>query len=293
MKNNLKNIILVFLFIFTFNSSYASEQFTFDVTEIQITENGNKFIGTNRGRIQTDNGIIIKADEFIYNKELNILDASGNVQIEDEINNYFISSNKITYNKNEEIIFTRGDSKAIDANKSTLIIAQNFEYDKFQNTLSAENNVVLEDGNQDYIINSNYIKYLRNEEKIFTKGKTSAIINEKYNFKSKDVTFLKNQMELLSNHKTTLTYDKNLINLEKFRYFIKKEELIGEEIIISSNYNLPNNDKFYFSNAVIDLKYNDFIAKDTEIKLHKDIFDNSKNDPRLKGVSSKKKIILL
>ena len=289
MKSNLKNIILVFLFIFTFNNSYASEQFTFDVTEIQITENGNKFIGTNRGRIQTNNGIIIKADEFIYNKELNILDASGNVQIEDKINNYFIYSNNITYNKNEEIIFTRGDSKAIDAKKSTSIIAQNFEYDKFQNTLSAENNVVLEDSNQNYIINSNYIKYLRNEEKVFTKGKTSAIINEKYNFNSKDVTFLKNQMELLSNHKTTLTYDKNLINLDKFRYFIKKQELIGEEIIISSNYNLPNNDKFYFSNAVIDLKNNNFIAKDTEIKLHKNIFDNSKNDPRLKGVSSNKK----
>ena len=147
MTSNLKNIILVFLFIFTFNNSYASEQFTFDVTEIQITENGNKFIGTNRGRIQTDNGIIIKADEFIYNKELNILDASGNVQIEDKINNYFIYSNNITYNKNEEIIFTRGYSKAIDAKKSTSIIAQNFEYDKFQNTLSAENNVVLEDSN--------------------------------------------------------------------------------------------------------------------------------------------------
>ena len=82
MKSNLKNIIIVFLFIFTFNNSHASEQFTFAVTEIQITENGNKFIGTNRGRIQTDNGIIIKADEFIYNKELNILDASGNVQRE-------------------------------------------------------------------------------------------------------------------------------------------------------------------------------------------------------------------
>ena len=87
MKSNLKNIILVFLLILTFKNSYASEQFTFDVTEIQITENGNKFIGTDRGTIQTDNGIIIKADEFIYNKEINILTASGNVQIEDKINN--------------------------------------------------------------------------------------------------------------------------------------------------------------------------------------------------------------
>ena len=52
---------------------------------------------------------------------------------------------------------------------------------------------------------------------------------------------------------------------------------------------MPNNDKFYFSNAVIDLKYNDFIAKDTEIKLHKNIFDNSKNDPKIKRSIFKQK----
>ena len=32
-----------------------------------------------------------------------------------------------------------------------------------------------------------------------------------------------------------------------------------------------------------------FYAKDTKIELHKDIFDNSDNDPRIKGVSSIKK----
>ena len=227
MKSNLKKIVLVFLFFFTLNNTYASEQFTFNVTEIQITENGNKFIGTNRGRIQSDNGIIIKADEFIYNKEQNILTASGNVQIEDKINNYFISSNNITYNKNEEIIFTRGNSRAIDANKKTLITAQNFEYDKFKNTLSAEKNVVLKDNNQDYIINSNYIKYLRSEEKIFTKGNTSAVINGKYNFKSKDVTFLKNQMELFSNHKTNKNQSRNNIGEQVWK--------LNKQIIECSN----------------------------------------------------------
>ena len=34
---------------------------------------------------------------------------------------------------------------------------------------------------------------------------------------------------------------------------------------------------------------NDFIASGTKIKVHKDIFDNSENDPRLIGVSSSKK----
>ena len=63
----------------------------------------------------------------------------------------------------------------------------------------------------------------------------------------------------------------------------------GDSLLITSNYDKPSSDKFYFSSAIIHLKKNEFIAKDTEIKIHKNIFDNSKNDPRLFGVSSTKK----
>ena len=43
------------------------------MSEIIILENGNKFIGKNKGTITSDNGIIINADEFEYDKKLNIL----------------------------------------------------------------------------------------------------------------------------------------------------------------------------------------------------------------------------
>ena len=46
------------------------------------------------------------------------------------------------------------------------------------------------------------------------------------------------------------------------------------------------NDKYYFSNGIINLKNKDFIAKDPKINVHKSIFDNSENDPRLYGSSS-------
>ena len=61
-----------------------------------------------------------------------------------------------------------------------------------------------------------------------------------------------------------------------------------QKILIKSNYKLPKSDEFYFSSAIIDLKNQDFLAKDTEINIHKEIFDNLKNDPRIKGLSSKK-----
>ena len=94
--------------------------------------------------------------------------------------------------------------------------------------------------------------------------------------------FLKNSMELNSNKKITITDKLNFYELDKFKYSIKEEELKGENIFISSNYTLPNNDKFYFSSAIINLKSENFLAKDTEIKIHKEIFNNSNNDPELR-----------
>ena len=60
---------------------HSSEQFTFDITEIEILENGQKFIGKKRGKINTNNNIIIKADEFEYDKKLNILTANGKLKL--------------------------------------------------------------------------------------------------------------------------------------------------------------------------------------------------------------------
>ena len=43
--------------------------------------------------------VVIGADNFIYEKIENILNASGNVIIKDTLNNYNIYSNNITYRK--------------------------------------------------------------------------------------------------------------------------------------------------------------------------------------------------
>ncbi len=288
MKNSfLKIIIFVFCSLF-FQSVYGSEEFNFDVTEVEILENGNKFIGTKRGLITTNDGIEIDANEFEYDKKLNVLKAKGNVKIFDKINNYMIFTKKITYKKNDGIIFTNDESKAINLNDETVITADDFEYNIPLNTITAEKKVIAIDKIKNYKIYTEFLKYFRLEEKIITKGKTSADIKSKYNIKSSDIVFFRNSMELSSEKKTQISDKLNLYNLSKFKYLIDDDELRGEKIIISSNYNLPKNDKFYFSSAVIDLGNQNFTAKDTLIEVHKDIFDNSENDPRIKGISSNK-----
>ena len=165
-------IFFILINLLSFNAN-SLEQFNFNVTEIEITNDGNTFKGLNRGTITTNDGIVIDANNFIYDKLTNILNASGKVKIEDTIQNYIIYADDITYFRNEEKIVTKGKSKAID-NTGQIINADNFTYDKPANILNANGKVKIEDNIQDYIIYAEDISYLRNEEKIITEGSTKA-----------------------------------------------------------------------------------------------------------------------
>ena len=130
----MKNKLFIIFFIFFFNSilpkAHGVESFNFDVTEIQILENGNKFIGRKRGTITSNDGMVIKADQFRYDKNLNILNAKGNVEILDKINKYLITTDNITYEKEEEIIYTKGNSKALSSEDSIIIYSKDFNYNR-------------------------------------------------------------------------------------------------------------------------------------------------------------------
>ena len=84
MKNKFLTILL-FLFLskmFFFNVNSA-EQFNFNVTEIEVLQNGDIIKGLKKGIVNTNDGIIITADTFVYERLLNILTAKGNDDIED------------------------------------------------------------------------------------------------------------------------------------------------------------------------------------------------------------------
>ena len=92
--------ILIFLFFYLFYSNaIGTEQFNFDVTEIEIVDNGNKFLGKKRGKVTTDNGITFEANEFEYIKDLNLLNSKGNIIVNDSVNKFYIYSENIFYKK--------------------------------------------------------------------------------------------------------------------------------------------------------------------------------------------------
>ena len=130
---------------------------------------------------------------------------------------------------------------------------------------------------------------IKNQEKIFTEGKTETLIKSKYNFETENLVFFLEENRIFSDKKTIIKDNYfNIYKLDNFDYLINTEQLKGYNIIITTNYNLPESDKFYFADAIVNLKNKDFIAKDTKIEIHRDVFGNKKNNPRLKGVSSRK-----
>ena len=107
-------IFIIFCFFFMSNSSKANEPFIFNVTEIEISENGNQINGYKGGTATSKDGSSITAENFFYNKPTNILETSGNVRYLDEKKNIVITTDKAIYLKNEEKIFTIGNSKAVN-----------------------------------------------------------------------------------------------------------------------------------------------------------------------------------
>ena len=281
----IKYIWILFFSLITFDV-YSLDEFNFDVSEIQILENGNKFVGDKRGVITNNKGIEINADRFEYYKKSETLNAKGNVIIIDKINNLKIYSQNITYKKKNDLIFTSSGSRALDLNKGIEIKADSFEYFLKVNKIVAKKNASFRNDIKDYKISSDIITYFKNKQKISTKGKTYAQLNSKYNFETRDVVFLIDKMELISKNKTKINDKLNFYQLNKFHYFVDQEELKGEKILINTDYKSPTNDKYYFSSAIINLKDQSFVGKDTKIEIRKDIFDNLDNDPRIVGVSA-------
>ena len=119
MKNSLIVYILFSILQFlNFINAFANDSFIFNVTELEISDNGNLYKGLKKGSVSSSNGIVISADEFVYKKDSNELKATGNVEVIDKLSTDRIFSNSITYlkNKKKEIIYSTGNSKALIIN---------------------------------------------------------------------------------------------------------------------------------------------------------------------------------
>ena len=150
MRNKIQILLFLFL-IFNISLVKANDQFNFDVTEIEITENGNVIKGLKRGIITSTDGLSIESDNFEYNKILNLFFGFGNV----------IAKN----------------------NQGLLINSNYFEYNKNSNLIIAKGKVVIQDNNKDIKLFSEKVIFEKDKQIIFSEGITKAKVNMILNLK--------------------------------------------------------------------------------------------------------------
>ena len=286
MKSKFLNSLLLSAWIFfSFGNTNANDAFTFNIAEIEILESGNKISGSNGGKVISDDGSTITGENFFYNKQTNILEITGNVKYLDNIKNIVISADKVIYYKNNEKIFTLGNSKVIEENSN--ISANELEYDKNLNTFKAKKNAEIHDFSKDTKIYADEISYIKGEEKIFTKGKTKALVQKKYKFNSSDIYYFKNNEDIFSENKASIKDDSgNIYKLDSFSYNITEGLLKGEKIEVLAKVEENKIDRFFFEDGFFNFKEKNHLAKKTKIKIHKDAFGDKNNDPRIYSSSS-------
>ena len=142
-------------------------------------------------------------------------------------------------------------------NNQIEIISNSFEYIKKTNKLKAAGEVELIDTKNQIIINAEKIFYLKNDEKIYTVGKTTVKISNEYILKGYDIILLRNE-----------------------------EMLKGEKIEIITISEKNKSDKLIFETGFFNLKEKKFLAKNINIEFHKTLFDNDENDPRISAASA-------
>ncbi len=194
MKNKII-IILVIIFNLIIFKANSDDQISFDVSEIEILDGGDKIIGKNRGIITTNDGVTITADEFLFDKIKNIIEAQGNIIIEDRINDYNFSAQNILYEKNKEKIEIKG--------KSNALIETNFEFETEDVTIFRNESIVSSDVGGTILDKANKTRYEIDNfsyslnEKIL-KGK-NIFINTKFDQPFSDRYFFKSAVFDLEN----------------------------------------------------------------------------------------------
>ena len=186
------NKLLIFFFIILNNFflyyAYSDDQINFDISQIEVLEGGNKIIGKKRGTITTNDGVIINADEFEYDKIKNVLKAQGNITVNDKANDYIINSENVLYFKSKEKIQIQGRSSSLlflnyNFKSEDLIIYRDkliLESNKPTTIIDKKNQTLYEIDKFSYSLKDKILK----ADKIFINTKFNQPFSDKYFFKS-------------------------------------------------------------------------------------------------------------
>ena len=241
MKNKIIiNILFLFLSFFIKNNIYANE-FTFDVTDIKILDNGN-VIHANLGVAKSiNNKIQIEADKFIYNKLLSTLEAKGNATAKSLEQDIYIEADKFIYDEKISILNARGDVEIQDLKKKVTFQSKEIFYNTESKIIRSNTESTI----RDHLGNTFVVKSF-----VYTLNDGLVKINKA---KVKDI-------------------EKNLVHLEKAYINLNSNKLIGKDISIDFN------NKSFQNDNEPRLKGNTVVTDGDETLVTKGVFTTCKKN---------------
>ena len=199
-----------------------------------------------------------------------------NLSLAEEIN---FESNEIDILNKGELIKAKGNVKAIISGGLT-ISGDSSEYNKKKLILSITGNVSVDDKEKNIFLKTDQIIYNVENETIITKGKTISKIDNNYEIIGSELFHDRLGM-VFSSKENTIIKDNlgNIFETEEFKFEVNKEIINAKILLLNDEFG----NKYNFSNAVVNLKKNEVLAKDVDVDFKNSLFGNKNNAPRLKG----------
>ncbi len=188
-------------------------------------------------------------------------------------------SSEIQIIEKGNVVIVEKDVKIL-AKDNLKIEADKSKYNKKKNSLVVNGNVKIIDENNGIIIRAEKINYYKNDEILFTEGKSLVELEKKYSINSSDLNLNRNSMKFSSKEKTIIKDDKgyNFI-LDEFSFDIKNKILVGKNVYLKD----LNNNKYYLEKINLNLNNYNFSGEKLNINFDNSLFGNKENEPRLTG----------
>ena len=100
MKDKILILFLSLIFKILFITNTLSEEIKFEANVIEFLDKDKKIIAEKNVKIFSNTGVVINADKMVYNKEIGIINAEGEIIIENNDNDIKIYGDKLIYDQN-------------------------------------------------------------------------------------------------------------------------------------------------------------------------------------------------
>ena len=151
MKNNFFTFLI--LGFFYFSNTASSDSFNLKSKKIEIFKEKSQIIAYEGEAISSDKNLEIKSDKFIYQKDLDLLESSGNGQALINSEKITMKFDNATFDQKNQNIKANGNLEIFQDDNKFIIKNEEIFYDLKNNIISSNKTTKLEDdkGNTHFV----------------------------------------------------------------------------------------------------------------------------------------------